>query len=160
MYGGSNGHVKFQGGEYGSASLDNIYVGGYYNYRFTDRFSLTSNARVTTAFNSLKRTVNYGNTYGTFDSTFPTYGIGIGTVASYNILKNDYKFGIYGGIDWTKIVQGNITEDPRPTGKPQNELAINNSKTVDEEFYDSVVPKTGILIEKTGYLFGKKYIVV
>lgn len=159
MYGGSNGHVKFQGGEYGSASLDNIYVGGYYNYRFTDRFSLTSNARVTTAFNSLKRTINYGNTYGTFNSTFPTYGIGIGTVASYNILKNDYKFGAYGGIDWTKIVQGNITEDPRPNGKPQNELAINNSKTVDEEFYDSVVPKAGILLEKTGYLFGKKYIV-
>lgn len=159
MYGGSNGHVKFQSGEYGSASLDNIYVGGYYNYRFTDRFSLTSNARVTTAFNSLKRTVNYGNTYGTFNSTFPTYGIGIGTVASYNILKNDYKFGVYGGIDWTKIVQGNITEDPRPSGKPQNELAINNSKTVDEEFYDSVVPKAGILLEKTGYIFGKKYIV-
>ncbi|MGL5313782.1 MAG: autotransporter domain-containing protein [Peptostreptococcaceae bacterium] len=159
MYGGSNGHVKFQGGEYGSASLDNIYVGGYYNYRFTDRFSLTSNARVTTAFNSLKRTINYGNTYGTFNSTFPTYGIGIGTVALYNILKNDYKFGVYGGVDWTKIVQGNITEDPRPIGKPQNELAINNSKTVDEEFYDSVVPKAGILLEKTGYLFGKKYIV-
>ena len=159
MYGGSNGHVKFQGGEYGSASLDNIYMGGYYNYQFTDRFSLTSNARVTTAFNSLKRTINYGNTYGTFDSTFPTYGIGIGTVASYNILKDNYKFGVYGGIDWTKIVQGNITEDPRPTGKPQNELAINNSKTVDEEFYDSVVPKAGVILEKTGYLFGKKYIV-
>lgn len=159
MYGGSNGHVKFQGGEYGSATLDNIYMGGYYNYQFTDRFSLTSNARVTTAFNSLKRTINYGNTYGTFDSTFPTYGIGIGTVASYSILKDNYKFGVYGGVDWTKIVQGNITEDPRPTGKPQNELAINNSKTVDEEFYDSVVPKAGVILEKTGYLFGKKYIV-
>lgn len=159
MYGGSNGHVRFQGGEYGSASLDNIYMGGYYNYQFTDRFSLTSNARVTTAFNSLKRTINYGNTYGTFDSTFPTYGIGVGTVASYNILKDNYKFGVYGGVDWTKIVQGNITEDPRPTGKPQNELAINNSKTVDEEFYDSVVPKAGVILEKTGYLFGKKYIV-
>lgn len=159
MYGGSNGHVKFQGGEYGKASLDNVYVGGYYNYRFTDRFSLTSNTRVTTTFNSLKRTIDYGNTYGTFDSTFPTYGIGIGTVASYNILKNDYKFGAYGGIDWTKIIQGNITEDPRPNGTVQNELAINNSKTVDEEFYDSVVPKVGILLEKTGYLFGKKYII-
>lgn len=159
MYGGTNGKVKFQSGEYGSADLDNIYVGGYYNYKFTDRFSLTSNARVTTSFNSLKRTVNYGNTYGKFDSTFPTYGLGLGTTAAYNILKDDYKFGVYGGIDWTKIVQGNISEDPIPTNKPQNELAINNKGTVDEEFYDSVVPRVGFLLEKTGYLFGKKYII-
>ncbi|MBC2854201.1 autotransporter outer membrane beta-barrel domain-containing protein [Cetobacterium sp. 2G large] len=159
IYGGSNGKVKFEGGEYGSADLNNIYVGGYYNYKFTDRFSLTSNARITNSFNSLKRTVNYGNTYGSFDSTFPTYGFGLGTVAAYNVLKDDYKFGVYGGIDWTKIVQGNITEDPLPTNKPQNELAINSKGTVDEEFYDSVVPKAGILLEKTGYLFGKKYVV-
>ncbi|MHA5067330.1 hypothetical protein [Cetobacterium somerae] len=159
MYGGSNGKVKFEGGEYGSADLNNIYVGGYYNYKFTDRFSLTSNARITNSFNSLKRTVNYGNTYGNFDSTFPTYGFGLGTVAAYNVLKDDYKIGVYGGIDWTKIVQGNITEDPVPNGKTQNELAINSNGTVDEEFYDSVVPKAGILLEKTGYLFGKKYIV-
>ena len=159
MYGGSNGKVKFEGGKYGSADLNNIYVGGYYNYKFTDRFSLTSNARITNSFNSLKRTVDYGNTYGSFDSTFPTYGFGLGTVAAYNILKNDYKFGVYGGIDWTKIVQGNIAEDPVPTSRPQNELAINNKGTVDEEFYDSVVPKAGILLEKTGYLFGKKYII-
>ena len=159
IYGGSNGKVKFEGGEYGSADLNNIYVGGYYNYKFTDRFSLTSNARITNSFNSLKRTVNYGNTYGNFDSTFPTYGFGLGTVAAYNILKDDYKIGIYGGIDWTKIVQGNITEDPVPNGKPQNELAINSNGTVDEEFYDSVVPKAGILLEKTGYLFGRKYII-
>ena len=46
-----------------------------------------------------------------------------------------------------------------PTNKPQNELAINSKGTVDEEFYDSVVPKAGILLEKTGYLFGKKYVV-
>ena len=159
IYGGSNGKVKFEGGEYGSADLNNIYVGGYYNYKFTDRFSLTSNARITNSFNSLKRTVNYGNTYGSFDSTFPTYGFGLGTVAAYNVLKDDYKFGVYGGVDWTKIVQGNITEDPLPTNKPQNELAINSKGTVDEEFYDSVVPKAGILLEKTGYLFGKKYVV-
>ncbi|WP_297599186.1 autotransporter domain-containing protein, partial [uncultured Cetobacterium sp.] len=159
IYGGSNGDVKFQGGQYGKASLDNIYMGGYYNYKFTDKISLTSNARVTTAFNSLKRTVDFGNTYGTFDSTFPTYGLGVGTIASYNVLKDNYKFGIYGGIDWTKIVQGNISEDPRPNSKPQNELAINNTKSVDEEFYDSVVPRAGVILEKTGYLFGKKYIV-
>ncbi|MGL5368840.1 MAG: autotransporter outer membrane beta-barrel domain-containing protein [Cetobacterium somerae] len=158
MYGGSNGKVKFQGGEYGSADLNNIYVGGYYNYKFTERFSLTSNARVTTSFNSVKRIVNYGNTYGLFDSTFPTYGLGIGTTAAYNILKDDYKFGVYGGVDWTKIVQGNISEDPIPTSRPQNELAINNKGTVDEEFYDSVVPKAGIILEKAGYLFGRKYI--
>lgn len=158
MYGGSNGSVKFEGGDYGSANLDNIYMGGYYNYRFTDRFSLTSNARVTTAFNSLKRTINYGDTNATFNSTFPTYGFGIGTVASYNILKDSYKFGVYGGIDWTKIVQGNISEDPRQGGKPQNELAINNKGSVDEQFYDSVVPKAGVVLEKTGYVLGKKYI--
>ncbi|WP_330111401.1 hypothetical protein VSU16_07440 [Cetobacterium somerae] len=154
MYGGSNGKVRFQGGEYGSADLNNIYVGGYYNYNFTDRFSLTSNARITNSFNSLKRTVNYGNTYANFNSTFPTYGFGLGTAAAYNILKENYKAGIYGGIDWTKIIQGNISEDIRA-----NELAVNNLLAVDEEHYDSVVPKAGILLEKTGYLFGRKYIV-
>ena len=153
MYGGSNGKIKFQGGEYGTADLNNIYVGGYYNYNFTDRFSLTSNARITNSFNSLKRTVDYGNTYANFNSTFPTYGFGLGTAAAYNILKEDYKVGVYGGIDWTKIIQGNISEDVRA-----NELAVNNLLAVDEEHYDSVVPKAGILLEKTGYLFGRKYI--
>lgn len=156
IYGGSNGDVKFDGGKSGTASLDNIYFGGYYNFDFTERFSLLSNVRVNYSFNSVKRVVDYGNTYANFDSTFPTYGLGLGTRAIYSVGYEGYKFGAYAGLDWTKIVQGNVAEDPRPTSKPQNELAVNNNP-VDEEFYDSVVPTVGLTVEKAGYVFGKKY---
>lgn len=152
LYGGGNGNVDFQNGINGNAKIDIAYVGGYYNTELTDNISLTNNLRFAYQHNSVNRKISVGGIEETFNSTTPTYGFGLGTRIRYSYEKENYRFGVYTGIDWTKILQGSINE----LSQTNSDLTVSNIPVNDNE-YDSLVPSLGINFENRGYIFDKKY---
>lgn len=154
VYGGSKGDVKFENGKNGSAKLDNIYVGGYYDHEFTDKVSLLSNVNFVYSHTSVKRDFEVNGKNNTYDSTYPVFGLGGGTTLFYTLYDDENNsVKTYAGINWMKIVQGNINENPDKKNDPS---AIENIP-VNEQMYDSVVPYIGLTAQHNGYIFDKKY---
>lgn len=159
VYGGSKGKAKFDGGESGEIKNDNIYVGLYYNHNLNEKLSLNTNFSFVYGHNKVKRNVKFGTTDYSFDSTYPTYAIGIGTSAIYTI-KDDVKnkASFYAGIDVNRIMQGNINEESGKKDGEANELTIKNIP-VDENSYYSITPSAGFMFQNTGYIFDRKYLI-
>ena len=165
VYGGAKGKAKFENGKHGKADMDNLYLGGYYAYDFTDKLTLVSNANFVYSHTNVTRNIKFSKESKegdvskleqTYDSTYPVFGFGGGATlyyTPYNSLNNSVT--LYGGIDWTKIVQGNINEDSDNTENKTN-VTIKNLP-VDEQMYDSVVPHIGLSLSNNGYIFNRKY---
>lgn len=162
VYGGAKGKAKFENGKHGKANMDNLYLGGYYAYDFTDKLTLVSNANFVYSHTNVTRNIKFSKEgeesklEQTYDSTYPVFGFGGGATlyyTPYNSLNNSVT--LYGGIDWTKIVQGNINEDPDNVENKTN-VTIKNIP-VDEQMYDSVVPHIGLSLANNGYIFNRKY---
>ncbi|WP_300372892.1 autotransporter outer membrane beta-barrel domain-containing protein, partial [Fusobacterium sp.] len=152
VYGGTSGNAKFEGGENGSAKLDGAYFGGYYNHEFNPNWSLNSNANFVYTHNNVTRNIKFSDVNKTFESTYPTYTVGMGTSLIYTVkddLKNKAHF--YAGIDVEKLMIGNINEDG-PKGN-----SIMKSASGGEKTYYSIVPSAGFMVQNTGYVFDKKY---
>ncbi|MGX6591621.1 autotransporter outer membrane beta-barrel domain-containing protein [Cetobacterium ceti] len=159
IYGGGNGTVSFENDINGKGTMDLIYFGGYYNHNFTKNFSINTNLRFNYQHNSIDRYISIGNNNYSFNSTTPTYGFGIGSRVRYSIQKGNFNLGLFGGLDWTKILQGTINEE----GNNDNLLTSSigsitaASGSSEDREYDSIIPSLGIDINNTGYLFNKKY---
>ena len=162
VYGGAKGKAKFENGKHGKANMDNLYLGGYYAYDFTDKLTLVSNANFVYSHTNVTRNIKFSKEgeesklEQTYDSTYLVFGFGGGATlyyTPYNSLNNSVT--LYGGIDWTKIVQGNINEDPDNVENKTN-VTIKNIP-VDEQMYDSVVPHIGLSLSNNGYIFNRKY---
>lgn len=162
VYGGAKGKAKFENGKHGKADMDNLYLGGYYAYDFTDKLTLVSNANFIYSHTNVTRNINFGDKAETinysYKSTYPVFGFGGGATlyyTPYNTMNNSVT--LYGGIDWTKIVQGNINENSdKPNDTSDKNLTIKNIP-VDEQMYDSVVPHIGLSLSNNGYIFNRKY---
>lgn len=162
VYGGAKGKAKFENGKHGKANMDNLYLGGYYAYDFTDKLTLVSNANFVYSHTNVTRNIKFSKEgedsklEQTYDSTYPVFGFGGGATlyyTPYNSLNNSVT--LYGGIDWTKIVQGNINEDSDNAENKTN-VTIKNLPA-DEQMYDSVVPHIGLSLANNGYIFNRKY---
>lgn len=165
VYGGAKGKAKFENGKHGKADMDNLYLGGYYAYDFTDKLTLVSNANFVYSHTNVTRNIKFSKESKegdvskleqTYDSTYPVFGFGGGATlyyTPYNSLNNSVT--LYGGIDWTKIVQGNINEDSDNAENKTN-VTIKNLPA-DEQMYDSVVPHIGLSLANNGYIFNRKY---
>lgn len=162
VYGGAKGKAKFENGKHGKANMDNLYLGGYYAYNFTDKLTLVSNANFVYSHTDVTRNIKFAkdNQYlnYSYDSTYPVFGVGGGATlyyTPYNTMNNSVT--LYGGIDWTKIVQGNINENSdKPNDTSDKNLTIKNLPA-DEQMYDSVVPHIGLSLSNNGYIFNRKY---
>jgi len=162
VYGGAKGKAKFENGKHGKANMDNLYLGGYYAYNFTDKLTLVSNANFVYSHTDVTRNIKFAkdNQYlnYSYDSTYPVFGVGGGATlyyTPYNTMNNSVT--LYGGIDWTKIVQGNINENSdKPNDTSDKNLTIKNLPA-DEQMYDSVVPHIGLSLANNGYIFNRKY---
>ena len=165
VYGGAKGKAKFENGKHGKADMDNLYLGGYYAYDFTDKLTLVSNANFIYSHTNVTRNIKFSKESKegdvskleqTYDSTYPVFGFGGGATlyyTPYNSLNNSVT--LYGGIDWTKVVQGNINEDSDNAENKTN-VTIKNLPA-DEQMYDSVVPHIGLSLSNNGYIFNRKY---
>lgn len=165
VYGGAKGKADFENGKHGKANMDNLYLGGYYAYDFTDKLTLVSNANFVYSHTNVTRNIKFSKESKegdvskleqTYDSTYPVFGFGGGATLyyiPYNSLNNSVT--LYGGIDWTKVVQGNINEDSDNAENKTN-VTIKNIP-VDEQMYDSVVPHIGLSLANNGYIFNRKY---
>ena len=165
VYGGAKGKAKFENGKHGKVDMDNLYLGGYYAYDFTDKLTLVSNANFVYSHTNVARNIKFSKESKegdvskleqTYDSTYPVFGFGGGATlyyTPYNSLNNSVT--LYGGIDWTKIVQGNINEDSDNAENKTN-VTIKNLPA-DEQMYDSVVPHIGLSLANNGYIFNRKY---
>ena len=162
VYGGAKGKAKFENGKNGKADMDNLYLGGYYAYDFTDKFTLVSNVNFVYSHTNVTRNIKFSKEgedsklEQTYDSTYPVFGFGGGATlyyTPYNSLNNSVT--LYGGIDWTKVVQGNINEDSDNAENKTN-VTIKNLPA-DEQMYDSVVPHIGLSLSNNGYIFNRKY---
>ena len=162
VYGGAKGKAKFENGKHGKANMDNLYLGGYYAYDFTDKLTLVSNANFVYSHTNVTRNIKFSKEgedsklEQTYDSTYPVFGFGGGATlyyTPYNSLNNSVT--LYGGIDWTKVVQGNINEDSDNAENKTN-VTIKNLPA-DEQIYDSVVPHIGLSLSNNGYIFNRKY---
>ena len=162
VYGGTKGKVKFENGKHGKADMDNLYLGGYYAYDFTDKFTLVSNVNFVYSHTNVTRNIKFSKEgedsklEQTYDSTYPVFGFGGGATlyyTPYNNLNNSVI--LYGGVDWTKVVQGNINEDSDNAENKTN-VTIKNLPA-DEQMYDSVVPHIGLSLANNGYIFNRKY---
>ena len=165
VYGGAKGKAKFENGKHGKADMDNLYLGGYYAYDFTDKLTLVSNANFVYSHTNVTRNIKFSKESKegdvskleqTYDSTYPVFGFGGGATlyyTPYNSLNNSVT--LYGGIDWTKVVQGNINEDSDNAENKTN-VTIKNLPA-DEQMYDSVVPHIGLSLANNGYIFNRKY---
>ena len=165
VYGGAKGKAKFENGKHGKADMDNLYLGGYYAYDFTDKLTLVSNANFVYSHTNVTRNIKFSKESKegdvskleqTYDSTYPVFGFGGGATlyyTPYNSLNNSVT--LYGGIDWTKIVQGNINEESDNAENKTN-VTIKNLPA-DEQMYDSVVPHIGLSLANNGYIFNRKY---
>lgn len=162
VYGGAKGKAKFENGKHGKANMDNLYLGGYYAYDFTDKLTLVSNANFVYSHTNVTRNIKFSKEWEdskleqTYDSTYPVFGFGGGATlyyTPYNSLNNSVT--LYGGIDWTKVVQGNINEDSDNAENKTN-VTIKNLPA-DEQMYDSVVPHIGLSLSNNGYIFNRKY---
>lgn len=162
VYGGAKGKAKFENGKNGKADMDNLYLGGYYAYDFTDKLTLVSNANFVYSHTNVTRNVNFGDRAESinysYESTYPVFGFGGGATlyyTPYNSLNNSVN--LYGGIDWTKIVQGNINENSDMKEDKNNQNLTIKNIPVDEQMYDSVVPHIGLSLANNGYIFNRKY---
>lgn len=162
VYGGAKGKAKFENEKHGKANMDNLYLGGYYAYDFTDNLTLVSNANFVYSHTNVTRNIKFSKEgedsklEQTYDSTYPVFGFGGGATlyyTPYNSLNNSVT--LYGGIDWTKVVQGNINEDSDNAENKTN-VTIKNLPA-DEQMYDSVVPHIGLSLSNNGYIFNRKY---
>ena len=156
VYGGSKGKAKFDGGDSGEIATDNIYVGLYYNHNLSEKLALNTNFSFVYGHNSVKRRISDLNKE--FISSYPTYAMGIGTSAIYTI-KDDVKnkASFYAGIDVNRIMQGNINEEAERKD-PTSDLVVKNTG-VNEFSYYSITPSAGFMVQNTGYIFDKKYLV-
>lgn len=162
VYGGSKGKAEFENGKHGKADMDNLYLGGYYAYDFSDKLTLVSNATFVYSHTNVTRNIKFAkdNEYldYSYESTYPVFGIGGGATLYYTPY-NDFNNSVtlYGGIDWTKIVQGNINENADKKEDKGNENLTIKNIPVDEQMYDSVVPHIGLALKNNGYIFNRKY---
>jgi putative surface-exposed virulence protein len=162
VYGGAKGKAKFENGKHGKANMDNLYLGGYYAYDFTDKLTLVSNANFVYSHTNVTRNIKFSKEgeesklEQTYDSTYPVFGFGGGATLYYTPYDSpNNSVTLYGGIDWTKVVQGNINEDPDNAENKTNVTIKNTS--ADEQMYDSVVPHIGLSLSNNGYIFNRKY---
>ena len=162
VYGGAKGKAKFENGKHGKADMDNLYLGGYYAYDFTDKLTLVSNANFVYSHTNVTRNIKFAkeNQYlnYSYKSTYPVFGFGGGATlyyTPYNSLNNSVT--LYGGIDWTKISQGNINEDSDMKENKDNQNLTIKNLPADEQMYDSVVPHIGLSLANNGYIFNRKY---
>lgn len=159
IYGGSNGKAKFDGGNSGDISTTNTYIGGYYNYDFNNNLSLNTNFAFVYGHNRVNRKVNIGNFSEELKSHYPTYAMGVGTSAIYTIkddMKNKASF--YAGIDVNRIMQGNINEKEEIKIGSNDNLMVKNGGANEFSYY-SITPSAGFMVQNTGYVFDKKYLV-
>lgn len=159
IYGGSNGKAKFNGGNSGDISTTNTYIGGYYNYDFNNNLSLNTNFAFVYGHNRVNRKVNIGNFSEELKSHYPTYAMGVGTSAIYTVkddMKNKASF--YAGIDVNRIMQGNINEKEEIKIGSNNNLMVKNGGANEFSYY-SITPSVGFMVQNTGYVFDKKYLV-
>lgn len=158
VYGGSKGKVKFDGGTNGKADMDNLYIGGYYNHEFSDKLMLMSSMNFVYSHNNVTRYLKFGDLDYTFDSTYPSFGFGAGTTLFYTVYDKDgNKAVLYGGINWEKVIQGNINEEPDRKDDKNNENLTVKNVPANEQWYDSVVPNIGISLQHNGYILDRKY---
>lgn len=159
IYGGSNGKAKFNGGNSGDISTTNTYIGGYYNYDFNNNLSLNTNFAFVYGHNRVNRKVNIGNFSEKLKSHYPTYAMGVGTSAIYTVkddMKNKASF--YAGIDVNRIMQGNINEKEEIKIGSNDNLMVKNGGANEFSYY-SITPSVGFMVQNTGYVFDKKYLV-
>lgn len=159
IYGGSNGKAKFNGENSGDISTTNTYIGGYYNYDFNNNLSLNTNFAFVYGHNRVNRKVNIGNFSEELKSHYPTYAMGVGTSAIYTVkddMKNKASF--YAGIDVNRIMQGNINEKEEIKIGSNDNLMIKNGGANEFSYY-SITPSVGFMVQNTGYVFDKKYLV-
>ena len=159
IYGGSNGKAKFDGGNSGDISTTNTYIGGYYNYDFNNNLSLNTNFAFVYGHNRVNRKVNIGNFSEELKSHYPTYAMGVGTSAIYTVkddMKNKASF--YAGIDVNRIMQGNINEKEEIKIGSNDNLMVKNGGANEFSYY-SITPSAGFMVQNTGYVFDKKYLV-
>lgn len=159
IYGGSNGKAKFNGGNSGDISTTNTYIGGYYNYDFNNNLSLNTNFAFVYGHNRVNRKVNIGNFSEELKSHYPTYAMGVGTSAIYTVkddMKNKASF--YAGIDVNRIIQGNINEKEEIKIGSNDNLMVKNGGANEFSYY-SITPSVGFMVQNTGYVFDKKYLV-
>lgn len=157
VYGGSRGNAKFDGGNSGSINSDNIYIGLYYNHDLNEKLSLNTNFSFVYGHNNVTRNVKFGTVDYSFDSTYPTFAMGIGTRAIYTLKDtNRNKLSLYTGIDVNRIMQGNINEEAEKAGGLANELTVRNVP-VNENSYYSITPSIGLIFQNSGYFLDKKY---
>lgn len=159
IYGGSNGKAKFNGGNSGDISTTNTYIGGYYNYDFNNNLSLNTNFAFVYGHNRVNRKVNIGNFSEELKSHYPTYAMGVGTSAIYTVkddMKNEASF--YAGIDVNRIMQGNINEKEEIKIGSNDNLMIKNGGANEFSYY-SITPSVGFMVQNSGYVFDKKYLV-
>lgn len=159
IYGGSNGKAKFNGGNSGDISTTNTYIGGYYNYDFNNNLSLNTNFAFVYGHNRVNRKVNIGNFSEELKSHYPTYAMGVGTSAIYTVkddMKNKASF--YAGIDVNRIMQGNINEKEEIKIGSNDNLMVKNGGANEFSYY-SITPSVGFMVQNTGYIFDKKYLV-
>ncbi|WP_293958845.1 autotransporter domain-containing protein [uncultured Fusobacterium sp.] len=162
VFGGSKGKAKFENGKNGKADMDNLYLGGYYAYDFTDKLTLVSNANFVYSHTNVTRNVNFGDRAESinysYESTYPVFGFGGGATLYYTPYdSSNNSVTLYGGIDWTKIVQGNINENSDVKKDETNENLTIKNIPADEQMYDSVVPHIGLSLSNNGYIFNRKY---
>lgn len=162
VYGGAKGKAKFENGKNGKADMDTLYLGGYYAYDFSDKLTLVSNANFVYSHTNVTRNIKFAkdNQYldYSYESAYPVFGFGGGATlyyTPYNGFNNSVT--LYGGIDWTKIVQGNINENSDKKEDKLNENLTIKNIPVDEQMYDSLVPHIGVSLSNNGYIFNKKY---
>lgn len=159
IYGGSNGKAKFNGENSGDISTTNTYIGGYYNYDFNNNLSLNTNFAFVYGHNRVNRKVNIGNFSEELKSHYPIYAMGVGTSAIYTVkddMKNKASF--YAGIDVNRIMQGNINEKEEIKIGSNDNLMIKNGGANEFSYY-SITPSVGFMVQNTGYVFDKKYLV-
>ena len=159
IYGGRNGKAKFNGGNSGDISTTNTYIGGYYNYDFNNNLSLNTNFAFVYGHNRVNRKVNIGNFSEELKSHYPTYAMGVGTSAIYTVkddMKNKASF--YAGIDVNRIMQGNINEKEEIKIGSNDNLMVKNGGANEFSYY-SITPSVGFMVQNTGYVFDKKYLV-
>ena len=87
VYGGAKGKAKFGNGKHGKADMDNLYLGGYYAYDFTDKLTLVSNANFVYSHTNVTRNIKFAkdNQYlnYSYKSTYPVFGVGGGATLYY-----------------------------------------------------------------------------
>ena len=85
--------------------------------------------------------------------------MGVGTSAIYTVkddMKNKASF--YAGIDVNRIMQGNINEKEEIKIGSNDNLMVKNGGANEFSYY-SITPSVGFMVQNTGYVFDKKYLV-